>query len=429
MTAQRVITRRNALWFVLTVLLVGTLIGDRAFAYWSVVLHGLPIYVTDTALLLALGLITTDAALRRDLVGGLPSFRGLLPFLVWGTILFIFSAPRYGVDAARDYAIFYYVLFVIPGYVAARSESFSAWVAVVYSVCSVIITLKAFFWGAGQKIGYGLTRSLSGQASMYLVVGVILALGLLPLLRRFRWVAAIFVVSALAAIALGQTRAAWLALLAGAGFIALTHPSWRKMSRVFLPVVALLLVSTISVFLVLGIWGPSRTLHSTLNRVSTGVLNPTFDDTAKFRLDAWSEVLKRAQARPLTGDGLGSPFEFRYYSWVVRVPPHNTYLTVLLKSGLVGVALLALALVWTYSIAIRALFARTHDLRSQIFLVGLLGAHASLSIYGLFFLLLESPYLAWPYWAVTGAILSISNSVVGPVAVDPSSKLQIRTAV
>jgi hypothetical protein len=77
-----------------------------------------------------------------------------------------------------------------------------------------------------------------------------------------------------------------------------------------------------------------------------GLLDPSSDKTASWRIKGWQEHLETAfEGNPLIGQGLGS-----YYSWgsgrsEVIASPHNAYIQLMLKFGLVGLLIYGLLLV------------------------------------------------------------------------------------
>ena len=83
---------------------------------------------------------------------------------------------------------------------------------------------------------------------------------------------------------------------------------------------------------------------SSLKKSFGGITNPRSDDTASWRMEGWKEQLGGiAQNKELLlGEGVGG-----YYSWYfkgneVTVSPHNAYVLLLLKFGLVGLIIYGL---------------------------------------------------------------------------------------
>ena len=84
----------------------------------------------------------------------------------------------------------------------------------------------------------------------------------------------------------------------------------------------------------------------------SGTLNYSDDPNATFRLMAWFEAFQRFNDNPVLGEAYGIPFKFDLDESDAR--PHNTYLTVLYKMGVLGLMPLVLLLLifqrtgWTH---------------------------------------------------------------------------------
>lgn len=403
------VLRSRVLFAILGALTVGTVVADKTFAHLSVTAGTFPIYITDTALLALLVSIMLSPRLRKWAPRRGPLFAVFVPFVLWGSLLLGVSFGTYGVAALRDFALFYYVLFVPVGYVAAHDTRLSRLLLIVFGCACGVVVVKSLLFGVGQDIGYGIVRELVGQSTMYLVVALLLALSWMPrLTRKDSFVLVIVLIPVLVAIYDSQTRSAWLALLAGVASLVMLDSSWRK--RIPTLIVVCFSLALLFIMLSAAFQQTDRldSLSAAYDRLRIALLDPQADPTSQFRLDAWAETVRRLEANPVVGDGLGSPFSFQTGTLQFQVLPHNTYLTVLLKSGLIGGVCLLTILLYSYAKAVRFLFGRRIGQDCSAVL-GLLAAHVSLSVYGFFFYLLESPYLAWPYWVLTGALLYLTS--------------------
>ena len=74
----------------------------------------------------------------------------------------------------------------------------------------------------------------------------------------------------------------------------------------------------------------------------SGTLNYSDDPNATFRFMAWFEAFQRFAESPVLGEAYGIPFKFDLDESDAR--PHNTYLTVLYKMGVLGLMPLVLLL-------------------------------------------------------------------------------------
>lgn len=84
-----------------------------------------------------------------------------------------------------------------------------------------------------------------------------------------------------------------------------------------------------------------------------GIEDPGSDATASWRMEGWQKQLTALSAsQVLLGEGLGSYYNWDMGNWQysnvkVRVSPHNAYVEILLKLGLLGLAIY-LALVFSF---------------------------------------------------------------------------------
>ena len=82
---------------------------------------------------------------------------------------------------------------------------------------------------------------------------------------------------------------------------------------------------------------------STVLKGASGIIDPYSDRTASWRIAGWQKQLDRImKENPLFGEGLGG-----YYSWShrgskVETSPHNAYLQMILKFGLIGLIIYGL---------------------------------------------------------------------------------------
>src|SRR6266853_2011865 len=119
----------------------------------------------------------------------------------------------------------------------------------------------------------------------------------------------------------------------------------------------------------------------------------------QFRRAAWSEAWSRFERYPPGGEGFGIPFVFEI--WDNDMRPHNTFLTVLYKMGLIGFLPLLAFLAYFFWLGLRAVH-RNFANRRIVFLEILILAQFSFCVYGGAFPVLESPYAASLFWAGMG---------------------------
>jgi len=135
------------------------------------------------------------------------------------------------------------------------------------------------------------------------------------------------------------------------------------------------------------------------DNMASGILHTSDDGFWQFRLSAWKEAWRRFEEYPPAGEGFGIPFNFDI--WDNDPRPHNTFLTVLYKMGLLGLLPLLFVLAYFFWLSLRAVH-RNSENRCVSFLQTLILAQVSFCVFGGANLLLESPYLAALFWAGMG---------------------------
>ena len=152
----------------------------------------------------------------------------------------------------------------------------------------------------------------------------------------------------------------------------------------------------------------SELITQTSQELISGTLDFRNDANASFRFLAWAEAVRRFVENPVMGEGFGVPFTFENES--VDVRPHNTFLTVLYKMGVMGFVPVVLLLSNLYVGGWRAL--RRHRNRTHAFLLySFLLGHLSISLFGMFNLLFESPFLASVYWLSAGVAYRLMSMI------------------
>src|SRR5204863_280670 len=158
---------------------------------------------------------------------------------------------------------------------------------------------------------------------------------------------------------------------------------------------ATLLMPTILIILASSLFlhtqsGRDFTQRST-EELDSGVLHSGEDPNWQFRVAAWKEAWRRFEEYPLAGEGFGIPFVFGI--WDNDPRPHNTFLTVLYKMGLIGFIPLLAFLCYFFWLASRAVYRNRKNHRTLFLLIAVMGQMA-FCVYGMANFVLESPFLA-----------------------------------
>ncbi len=319
-----------------------------------------PIYWGEIVLALALGWV-----IHRRGVSGLGNrhLRGLsgaiLLFMAYGAVLTVISFPRWGLDAWRDAAVWYYAGFYFVGLNIARGQNLSR--KVWRTVCGFWVA--ALLWGVCETLSGNALSRLSPVipwretpvlASSHSELMQHMALGsIIVLCARLRagsrlgehlLRATALLGFVLVAISYGRGVKVGLAL-AIVCVLALNLRNFRpvRMSRRLSRLMAVAVLALILVVTVSGLEIGEVGYLSRFQDISLG----SSEGSVYWRLTWWQRLLEELFARnPLFGLGFGeslgvyNPYliDNEYSAWPVRAP-HNVNLSVLARMGLVGFAI------------------------------------------------------------------------------------------
>ncbi len=386
------ISRKEALflWLVLC-----TVAYSKDFSYINI--PGTKLFVTDIVLVTLL--VAHLGSLRNGLrsLGKLP-VSALAAFVLSGMIAATrgFLGGQEKTLVFRDSAIFVYSLFLLLGFLLISSWDGVRRVFLFFTLGAVFCSLNAAAWfvmqpGQRRYLGYGI----------YLVaalVGVLVARAN-GILRRSGWLLpAVLTIGIL----LFNARAAYAAMGGALAVVLLVGVQLQKRHAIVARL-KLLFKLTAMLGLVLAVVLQTRTgsqfIQRSMEEVTAAALDPSQDPTSQFRFLAWAEAITRFSQNPVVGEGYGVPFTFSIYNDDPR--PHDTYLTILYKMGIIGLLPFAVLLATFFGRGWRALFAY-RDLRETAWLYILLIAVLAQCLNGLFNYVVESPFMASIFWLSLG---------------------------
>lgn len=377
------------LWFILC-----TTAYIKNFSYISI--PGTPLFITDLVLVVLLLSISRTAPWRKWL--RIPYFMVLIVFWCAGVVAFASGLLGGGevFRAARDAAMIVYTLFLVVAFVLIRSWRAVQRVLLFLALGTGLGTLNAAAWFVAQP---GQRRYvLFGVYALCALVGVLVLWWNKVLPAHHGFILALLFSGGLI---LANARTTFVALAAMLGLILLVGVSGQ--SSALVPRVKLLAqISGLGVLvLIVGLHTDAGAafFERASEELISGTLAYADDPNAQFRMLAWTEALGRFLASPIFGEGFGVPFTFAI--WEEDVRPHNTFLTVLYKMGLVGFVPFLLLLWRFYWVGWRAL-RRSRNHSGAILLYVILLAHFGMCLYGGLNLLLESPFLAAIFWILMG---------------------------
>lgn len=383
------------LWFVFC-----TTAYMKDFSYFRSL--GAPVFVTD--ILLMILLLAICFSLRRH--SCLPP-----PLLITFLTLFIAAG---GVAAARgftghgepklvfrDFALIAYALFLPVGYCLVGSWQAFKRVAVWFVLGAALSVECGLGW---FLVAHGDQRRFVFPGIYVLVslVGVLMMMANRLVRPRVGWMlVALFSLGLLLANMRSLFLSLALVLLASLLVPGLLQEKIRS-ARLVTYVAGATLLTCLSVFFFLHLQAGRGFATRVADNVASGALHTSDDPYWQFRVMAWKDALRRFQENPLVGEGFGIPFNFEI--WDNDPRPHNTFLTVLYKMGLLGFLPLFALLGCFFWLALRAAYRHSKNPRLPFLQIAIL-AEAAFCFFGGGNLLLESPYLAPLFWAGIGASL------------------------
>jgi O-antigen ligase len=378
-------------------LLLGSIVYDKSFAYAHI--PGLPIFVTDIVLAVCcFDLWKTQRLEWREIPRSGWIILGL--FVAAGCL----AAAR-GVlggqdraKIARDFALVLYTVFIL-----VSASIFRSWVAIkrylaIGAVGGVLATVNAFLW-------FITTSNMRRYIPSPVYVETVFVAAMLLKIRGWKgWKSNTVIGCSAIGLLLGNARSTDLiAVIAlGLAFIASAF-LWKGVSKSLLKTAAIVLISAmVLVGLAAQTDAGQKFIQRNIDDITSGI-HYEEDANAMFRLLAWAEAYRRFSENPAVGEGYGIPFVFVLADNDPR--PHNTYLTVLYKMGVVGFIPLVAILFEYYRRSVGAL-SRYRALPRSVWLLLLISIQFSFCAYGALNLLLESPFLASLFWINIGMTLS-----------------------
>jgi len=402
-----------------------------------------PIYWGEIVLGLALGWV-----FHRRGVSGLGNRHlrrlsgAVLLFMAYGAVLTVISFPRWGLDAWRDAALWYYAGFYFVGLNIARDQSLSR--KVWRTVCGFWVA--ALLWGVCETLsGNALSRlsplipwretpvlaSSHSELMQHMALGSIIVLCARLRLRSrpaeygLRAVALLGFVLVVLSYGRGVKVGLGLGILC---VLALNLRNFRPV-RMSLKLSRLMAVAVLALILVMTVSGLEIDKVGYLGRFQDISLESE-EGSVYWRLIWWQRLLEELFARnPLFGLGFGeslgvyNPYliDNEYSAWPVRAP-HNVNLSVLVRMGLAGFAIWTVILTlglgglfrraWRGGVAAKAYPpARREEIAFWLLMLMTTWGNGSFGV------LMEGPVLGIWFWFALGFASGRSVAYPGPPAV------------
>lgn len=353
----------------LLVLLGVYILFDRAGAWLHI--PGTPLFIGELTILLGLAAMASMRLPIGKAIRMSPALKALVFWMTWGAALLILAIGRYGLDAIRDSALWYYGLSAVFAtfLLISNPGRLSRWLAIYRKVMPyvlawfpVAIFLNASMSGIAPKVPFtnvpvvvhksgniavfttmflayiwlvdGEDRVYSDTQRTILTSGGILIILLGGMQNRGGLVAAAVGLT-IAMVLMKRRRSEFGFVVGGVVVIALT----------------LALVSNVSIPL---FGGRSMSAEQLIRNVSS-IIDPSSGSTretgtTEWRLEIWGRVLNDvAEDSPISGFGPGPDLGKRYgvggQGADTLRNPHNSHVGVLARMGFVGIV--AWAGLWT----------------------------------------------------------------------------------
>ncbi len=425
-------------------LLGGYMALTRGFAGFYVPLGGFPLYVGEIGLLLLL--VPAWRRLRGRSLDAPVAALGI--WMAVNALLTLRQLPAYGLEAIRDAAVWYYGLYALVGaavWYSLGGAGVRRGFAVVFLATLAAVPLGvAAAAGALAPIEIPLSDAplfselRFDTTSMHLIGAAVFfvtaqRLAAPPLTRRLT---PLLVAAALGLMAVLQVRAAFVGL-AGVLVLLAVHRMLRSVLLIFAALGSLLAVMWLVNFDLetsRGVVSARSVIErqlSTIDFLNGGDQEaaPSQDDgtsgTIEWRLIWWQALVDEALADPtilaigrgygpdlrdaLAGRARGS-VNWNQGSEVGRPvrSPHNIAMTILARSGLLGLALWLLVLGTSFSSIVRATLAsrRRGDRDNELMGVWLASYLAAMLLIASLGVVLESPFGAAPFFWLLGLALA-----------------------
>jgi hypothetical protein len=420
-------------------LLVGFIVLSRGFAYSQLPLGELPIYVGEIGLAICLATLPHRQALPQMLRH--PATWCLATWMALGAALTLPLVGQYGAAALRDAATWYYAAFAYVGYAFAMRPPHVRQLLRVLGVAFGAHLLFCAVWVSGvvdlrsvspvaPGSNFPLFHLRPDASAVHLAAGFLFTVFMG---RHFgwapwtRWAVAFPQLALMIAL---QARAGYVAFAAASAYLALRF----RARQVIVGAIALVCVGLVA--MLFDVQARSGSLLLSVPRVAEEfeTLVPFWMDAdyayaasrksvvaVSWRMEYWTWVVTRNSAdlsSMLFGVGFGpdltpqtSAIKFTRSKERPNRNPHNIAVTLFGRMGLVGLGLWTAFHLAFFSLQWRWLTAAKRAADGwQMDLAVFLTAYAILMLVAAVFgVLLESPFMAAPYFFVIGLSLRLAS--------------------
>lgn len=294
-------------------------------------------------------------------------------------------------------------------FVAVRHFKDMKWIK-IFTLTVLVATLLASFDAIFTFWASSHIRFVSRQVHMFLLVTPFLITFIIhdkSSIRKLFYAGALFPITL--SIVVSQTRGTWVAT-AIAVFLALILSAWAKFrgtKRIAVTAASLLLFATIGFISLKIIAGSSAQKASFIEERAATIANIGGDHSLLMRANAYLTIIGKIVQHPWLGNGLGDTATYKFFGkYSTQSNVDSTYLTVLWKSGLLGMIVFMLL----YLLLIRKSYTIYRQAQSAWIRAAAIGTIAAFC--GLFTLGAISPMLiAYRFNFLFGTIIAIIDNL------------------
>jgi len=426
--------------FSLYVLISGLLVFGKDFSYIALSTPFTDIYISEIIIIFNIALIIID--LHRTLCQkNLHYTYWFMPIIIYGGFLAAIGFLSYGIFAVRQYAMLYYCVVAPIVYIRLKKKDLSRllWLVMFSSLSRLLLHIIHEYVFELPLVHI---ESLSVNANLIVVIVIYYLINHCSSVKQILLLV-ILIVPYTHAILFPKVSLYIAYIVIMLMFICINvlrhrglRISWNSIGR----------IASISVVIIFFSFHAANIINSKgrpwerFSAEMSSIVNPKFSqettdkkrisdvagastnarggiflesrraqrNNIHWRIIVWTEAFKELAKNPFFGKGFGSYFmapqlkELKY-DWEEQIDPHNSFLHVLMRTGVLGFFLFALPQVMVLQKTIIVVrLSKENQWRDVIPWIIMF---ASLAVICFFNVVLENPYGAVPYWFIIGVLL------------------------